>query len=72
MTGPRERLHFTMWSIQRLLAPVVEVRKEEIATMFGMFAYSFLSMTAYNMVQPITRSQFIANWIVLMRFFQDW
>ncbi len=27
--------------------------------MLLMFAYSFLAMTAYNIVQPITRSQFI-------------
>ena len=26
-----------------------------------MFSYSFLAMTAYNMVQPITRSKFIAE-----------
>ena len=47
--------------LQRLLAPIVQVRKEEIATMFGMFFYSFLAMIAFNMVRPVTRSQFIEN-----------
>ena len=36
--------------IQRLLSPVVQVRKEELATMLSMFAYSFLAMTAYNII----------------------
>ncbi len=45
--------------IRRLLSPIVDVRKEELATMLSMFAYSFLAMMAYNIVQPITRSQFI-------------
>ena len=26
-----------------------------------MFAYSFLAMTAYNIVKPITRSKFISD-----------
>ena len=26
-----------------------------------MFAYSFLAMTAYNILKPLTRSQFIKN-----------
>lgn len=47
--------------LQRFLSPIVDVRREEIATMLSMFAYSFLAMTAYNIVQPITRSQFIDN-----------
>ena len=45
--------------VHRLLSPIVEVRREETANMLLMFAYSFLAMTAYNIVQPITRSQFI-------------
>ena len=45
--------------VHRLLLPIVEVRRDETGNMLRMFAYSFLAMTAYNIVQPITRSQFI-------------
>jgi AAA family ATP:ADP antiporter len=45
--------------LQRLLSPIVEVRKEESLTLFLMFAYSFLAMAGYNIVKPATRSQFI-------------
>ena len=38
--------------LQRILAPLVEVRKEESLTAFMMFAYSFLAMTAYNIIKP--------------------
>ena len=48
-------------SLQRVLAPVVEVRKEESLTAFLMFAYSFLAMTAYNAIKPLTRSKFISD-----------
>ena len=37
--------------LQRLLSPIVEVRKEESWTAFLMFAYSCLAMTAYNIHQ---------------------
>ena len=47
--------------LQRLLAPLVEVRREEGLTAIMMFAYSFLAMTAYNILKPITRSKFIAD-----------
>ena len=47
--------------LQRLLAPLVEVRREEGLTALMMFAYSFLAMTAYNIIKPITRSKFIAD-----------
>lgn len=43
----------------RLLAPIVSVREGESLTAFMMFAYSFLAMTAYNIVKPITKSKFI-------------
>jgi AAA family ATP:ADP antiporter len=43
----------------RLLAPIVNVREGESLTAFMMFAYSFLGMTAYNIVKPITASKFI-------------
>ena len=43
----------------RLLSPIAEVRPGEATTALLMFAYSFLAMTSYNIVKPITRSQFI-------------
>jgi ATP:ADP antiporter, AAA family len=46
---------------RRLLAPVVELRENETGIAFLMFAYSFLAMAAYNIVQPITRSRFISS-----------
>src|SRR5262245_35156882 len=45
--------------LQRILAPIVEVREEEGLTALLMFAYSFLAMAGYNVVKPATRSQFI-------------
>jgi ATP/ADP translocase/HEAT repeat protein/CRP-like cAMP-binding protein len=45
----------------RLLKPFAEVRAHEATTVFLMFAYSFLAMTSYNMIQPITRSKFISG-----------
>jgi ATP:ADP antiporter, AAA family len=45
--------------LKRLLSRVVDVRDEELVTMWLMFAYSFLAMTGYNVVKPATRSQFI-------------
>lgn len=47
--------------LRRLLSPVVELRDEEGATALLMFAYSFLAMTAYNIIQPLTRSKLIAS-----------
>ena len=47
--------------LQRLLAPIVDVRREESLTALLMFAYSFLAMTAYNAIKPLTRSKFIAE-----------
>lgn len=47
--------------LQRALSPIVEVRKEESVTAFLMFAYSFLAMTAYNAIKPLTRSKFISD-----------
>ncbi len=46
--------------LQRVLSPVVEVREEESAVVLLMFAYSFLAMTAYNILKPVTRSKFIS------------
>ena len=47
--------------LQRALSPLVEVRREESLTAVMMFAYSFLAMTAYNILKPITRSKFITD-----------
>src|SRR5687768_8290937 len=46
---------------RRLLAPIVELRENETGISVLMFAYSFLAMTAYNIIQPITRSKFISD-----------
>ena len=45
--------------IQRLLSPIVEVRREEAGPLLLMFIHSFLVMSAYNIVKPLTRAQFI-------------
>ena len=50
-----------MNALRRLIAVVVEVRPDERATTLLMFMYSFLAMTTYNIVQPVTRSAFIAD-----------
>ena len=42
-----------------LLSKIVDVRPEERNTVILMFAYAFAVMTAYNIVQPVTRSAFI-------------
>ena len=46
---------------ERLLSPVAELRKGESATALMMFAYSFLAMSGYNVIKPLTRSKFIAD-----------
>jgi ATP:ADP antiporter, AAA family len=45
----------------RLLRPFAEVHPSEATTALLMFVYSFLAMTSYNIVQPITRSKFIGD-----------
>src|SRR6185436_8876325 len=59
-------------SLQRILSPFVEVRKDESLTALLMFVYSFLAMTAYNIIQPLTRSKVIQSlgavnvpWVIL-------
>ena len=47
--------------LRRVLGPVVDVSETESVTLVMMFAYSFLAMTAYNILKPITRSQFISQ-----------
>ena len=46
---------------RRLLSPIAEIREGETATALMMFAYSFLAMTSYNAIKPITRSKFISD-----------
>jgi AAA family ATP:ADP antiporter len=45
----------------RLLTPFAEVRPNEATTALLMFTYSFLAMTSYNIIQPITRSKYITD-----------
>lgn len=47
--------------LARALRPIVQLRDGEAATAFLMFLYSFLAMTSYNIIKPITRSEFIAS-----------
>jgi AAA family ATP:ADP antiporter len=47
--------------VNRLVTKVVDVRRQEIPTALLMFAYSFLAMTSYNILKPLTRSKFIAQ-----------
>ncbi len=47
--------------VSRLLSPIAQLREGETATALLMFAYSFLAMTSYNIIKPITRSQFISS-----------
>ena len=45
--------------LYRMLGAVASIRGEETRPAILMFAYSFLAMTSYNILKPITRSQFI-------------
>ena len=45
--------------LYRMLGSVTSIRAEETTPAALMFAYSFLAMTSYNILKPITRSQFI-------------
>jgi AAA family ATP:ADP antiporter len=45
----------------RLLSPIVQLRNGEATTALLMFLYSFLAMTSYNIIKPITRSEFISS-----------
>ena len=47
--------------LRKVLSPVVELRENEVATSVMMFAYSFLVMTVYTTLKPVTRSKFIAD-----------
>ena len=45
--------------IQRLLSPIVDVRKEEVKPLLLMFLYSFLVIASYSIMKPLTRAQYI-------------
>ncbi len=45
----------------RLLRPIVQLREGESTTALLMFLYSFLAMTSYNIIKPITRSEYISK-----------
>jgi len=47
--------------LARLLSPIVQLRNGEATTALLMFLYSFLAMTSYNIIKPITRSEYIAS-----------
>ena len=47
--------------LRRILSPVVEMRESETSTALMMFAYSFLAMTSYTALKPVTRSKFISD-----------
>ena len=48
-------------TIRRLVGRIVQLREGEAATAALMFFYSFLAMTSYNIMRPITRSRFISD-----------
>ena len=45
--------------VQRVLGRVVSLREDEATVALLMFAYSFLAMTAHNILKPVTGSNFI-------------
>ena len=47
--------------VTRLLRPIAQLREGETTTALLMFLYSFLAMTSYNIIKPITRSEFISS-----------
>ena len=47
--------------LSRILSPIVQLRDGESATALLMFLYAFLAMASYNIVKPITRSEFIST-----------
>ena len=47
--------------VSRLLSPVAQIRPGEGLTVALLFAYSFLAMTGYNVLKPVTRGLFISN-----------
>jgi ATP:ADP antiporter, AAA family len=69
----RDTVHLLMSSLaRRALDHLIVLREGEGRGVLLMFAYSFLAMTSYNIVKPITRSKFITSfgadnlpWILL-------
>src|SRR5688500_15143438 len=47
--------------VTRLLRPVAQLREGETTTALLMFLYSFLAMTSYNIIKPLSKSQFISS-----------
>jgi ATP:ADP antiporter, AAA family len=47
-------------TLSRLFGTVFPLRRDEAGTAGLMFAYSFLAMTGYNVLRPVTRSKFIS------------
>ncbi|HUQ89050.1 MAG TPA: MFS transporter [Vicinamibacterales bacterium] len=47
--------------LARMLRPIVQLRDGEATTAVLMFLFSFLAMTSYNIIKPITRSEFISS-----------
>jgi ATP/ADP translocase/CRP-like cAMP-binding protein len=47
--------------VARVLRPIVQLREGESTTALLMFLYSFLAMTSYNIIKPITRSEYISS-----------
>ena len=47
--------------LSRLFSPVAQLRPGEAVTAALLFAYSFLAMTGYNVLKPVTRGLFISN-----------
>ena len=46
---------------RRALDQLIVLREGESRSVVLMFAYSFLAMTSYNILKPITRSKFITE-----------
>jgi AAA family ATP:ADP antiporter len=46
--------------IRRVFGSIFSIRRDEAPTAGLMFVYSFLAMTGYNVLRPITRSKFIS------------
>jgi len=46
--------------LRRALTPFVELRDDESVTATLMFLYAYVAMTAYNIIQPLTREKVIS------------
>ena len=47
--------------LRRILTPFADLRDDESVTAVLMFGYAFLALTAYNIIQPLTRSKVIES-----------